>query len=410
MKLRLAFGEMLSLALLSLLLAFFFWVVATEAQDPMIERTYSSPLPVEIRNQPEGMVTYGMENAQVRLILRAPESLWSILQGQMGDIQPYVDLSGIESGTVTLPVQVEVRRRPVQVVKVSPAELTLTLEPVAQRDVPVEVRLEGSPALGFVTRSPVYAPSSVTIEGPQSFVSKTTQALIEVSVEEARETIRLNQQAVPVDEIGDSVERVDVIPRTVTVEVPVEQLGNIRDLAVHVVLAGQPAPGYRVGEIKREPPSVAVSGRRDVVKEMPGYLNTKPIELNEASESFTATVGFQTPEGLSVLTTPQVLVTVNIEPLESTLTVQLAPEIRNLRQGLTVTIEPETVQVIVKGPFARIAQLDATQVNAELNLLGLDAGRHTVPLEVRLPDESLRVEGILPQSSLVVTLKETRME
>ncbi len=410
MKFRFSLGETVSLVLLSLLLAFFFWVVATEAQDPMIERAYPNSLPVEIRNVPEGMVAYGVEDGQVRITLRAPESLWAILQAQVGDIQPYVDLSGLEPGTYTAPVQVEVRRRPIQVVRISPDEITLTLEEVAQRDVPVEVRLTGSPALGFVTRLPVYAPSTVTVEGPQSSVSQTTQVLVEISVEEARETIRANRQAMPVDEVGTTIERVDVVPRTVTVEVPVEQLGNIRDLAVHVVLAGQPAPGYRVGEITQEPPSVAVSGRRDVVQAMPGYISTQPIQLEEASESFTTTVGFQTPEGLSVLTTPQVIVTVNIEPLESTLTVQLQPEIQGLARGLTATVEPERVQVIVKGPFARVAQLDATQIEAQLDLTGLEPGRHTVPLDIILPDESLRIEGILPQSSLAVTLEESAVE
>ena len=184
-----------------------------------------------------------------------------------------------------------------------------------------------------------------------------------------------------------------------------EQLGNIRDLAVHVVLIGQPAPGYRVGAVEKEPPSVAVSGRRDVVQALPGYINTEPIDLDGVNESFTTTVGFQTPEGISVLTTSQVLVTVKVEPLESTLTVELRPAIQGLREGYTATVQPETVQIVVRGPFAIVEAIDAGEITGILDLSGLEPGEHTVPLQVSLPIEGLSVEGIIPQSSLVVAIQ-----
>jgi YbbR domain-containing protein len=404
---KLSVAEFLSLVLVSLLLAFFFWVVATEAQDPMIEKSYPTPLRVDIRNVPDGMVSYDGEDPQVRVVLRAPESLWEVLQAPLGDIEAYVDLSGAEPGEVTVPVQVTLRRRPVQIVSVSPAEITLMLEPMAQADVPVEVRLQGTPALGFVTRAPTFLPQTVTVSGPQSLVSETVRALVKVSVDETRNPIRERFAPVPVDEVGNEIEQVTLTPRAVTVEVPVEQLGNIRDLAVHVVLIGQPAPGYRVGFIEKEPPSVAVSGIRDVVQALPGYLNTEPIELDGVSESFTTTVGFQTPNGISVLTAPQVLVSVNIEPLESTLTVDLTPEIQGLRTGYTITVKPETVQVVVRGPFAAIEQINAAEIVGVLDVTDLTEGEHTVPLEIKLPEdvEALEIEGIIPQSSLVVEIK-----
>lgn len=403
---KLNVGEALSLALFSLLLAFFFWVVATETQDPMIERPYRSTIPVEIRNVPEGMMTYGAEDAEVQVVLRAPESLWDILQAPLGDIEAYVDLTGAEPGELSVPVQVDVQRRPTQVVSISPSEVSLTLELVAQLEVPVEVRLQGTPALGFVTRAPSFVPRTVTVSGPQSLVSETVRALVKVSVDESRETLRESLQPVPVDEVGNEVEGLDLSPRAVTVEVPVEQLGNIRDLAVHVVLIGQPAPGFRVGSVEKEPPSVAVSGRRDVVQSLPGYISTEPIDLDSVNESFTTTVGLQSPDGVSVLTAPQVLVSVNIEPLESTLTVELTPEIQGLPPGYTVTVQPETVQVVVRGPFATVGQVNAAEITGVLNVADLLVGEHTVPLQISLPDEALKVEGVIPQSSLVVEIAE----
>ncbi len=404
---KLSGGRILSLAGLSLILAFFFWVIATEAQDPMREKVYPTSISVELRNLPAELVAYGeTETFEVRVTLRAPESLWAILQATLGDIEAYVDLSQVEPGVNTLPVQVKINRRPAQIVRTSPAEITLTVEPLTEVEVPVVITLAGKPALGFVNRAPSATPQLVTIVGPRSFVAQTTQALIAVPVEAVRENIAEAYQPIPVDEVGEPVPRVHVVPRAVNVEVPIEQLGNIRDLAIHVVLAGHPAPGYRVGTIEKEPPSVAVSGRRDVVQAVPGYLNTEPIDLNGASKSLTLTVSLQTPEGLSVLSTPQILVKINLEPLESLLTLQLAPEIQGLRKGFTATITPEEIQLLVRGPFANIAQVDATQIRVQLDLTGLAPGEHTISPQVLLPDESLRVDSILPQSSFIVTIGE----
>jgi len=394
-----------SLVLLSLVLGFFFWAVAAEAEDPTMEQPYPMAVSVEVEGVPDGMVAYGADGVKARLVLRAPESVWSLLQSE--DIRAFVDLSKAQPGSVTVPVQVVLQRKPVQVVDSSPEELTLILEPTAERDVPVAVMLDGSAALGFVSRTPTFVPRSVTVSGPQSLVSQVVRSLITVPLDDQRENVEGDFQPVPLDETGNPVSYVQVIPKTVTVNVPVEQLGNIRDLAVRVLLAGQPAPGYRVGSVEVEPPAVTVLGRSDVVQEIAatGYLETDPILLEDASASFTTTVALQVHEGLSVLVTPQVVVSVSIEALESKLTVQTKPQILGVRPGLTATVSPETLQLVLSGPFTAVEQLDPTQIQIEVNLSQLvEEGTYTVAPRVILPDDSIRVVSILPQSSLTVEI------
>ncbi|HQE99351.1 MAG TPA: hypothetical protein PLG06_06405, partial [Anaerolineae bacterium] len=64
-------GQTLSLAALSLVLAFFFWAVATETSDPTEERAYPDAIPIEVRGVPEDrMAAYGAENSKARVVLR----------------------------------------------------------------------------------------------------------------------------------------------------------------------------------------------------------------------------------------------------------------------------------------------------------------------------------------------------
>ncbi|MBN1260223.1 MAG: hypothetical protein JXB35_06040 [Anaerolineae bacterium] len=403
MKLRA--GQNLGLLLLSILLAFFFWAVATETENPTAERTYPASISVEVRGvDQERMMAYGAEGVKARVVLRAPQSVWDILQ--LEDIRAYVDLSDASTGEITAPVHIEVLRGPVQVVESSPQEITLNLEPLAEKEIPVVVTVSGTPSLGFVARSPTYAPRAVLVKGPESKVDEVTRAAISVSVSEQRQSVTGDFQPAPVDETGNVVAYVQAVPKTVTVKVPIEQLGNIRDVAVRVILAGQPAPGFRVGAVTVDPPVVTVIGRLDVVQDIAGYVETEPIGLQEAAGSFTTTVGLQVPEGLSVLLTPQVLVTVNLEAVESSLTVQIEPEIQGLEPTLTVTVIPESVQIIATGPFEAIKRFDPASIRVILDLSGLSVGEHTVVPTVEIPDGTIRVDSILPQSSLTVVIEE----
>ncbi len=397
-------GQNLSLIFLSLILAFFFWAVATETEDPMEERTLTG-LAIEFRGIPEGMKAYGAEGVKARVLLRAPQSLRDVLEPE--DMRVYVDFSQVTPGqNLVLPAQIELRRRPVQVVEYSPLELVLNLEPVGERDVPVAVVVQGLPALGFAARSPVYVPRTVTVSGPETLIAQVSRALITAPVEDKRQNVTGDFAPTPVDETGAVVPYVQIVPKTVTVQVPIEQRTNFSDAAVRVVLSGQPAPGYRVGRVAVEPPVVTVFGSREALQALTAPLETEPVPLNAASAHFTATAALRVPDGLSVLYTPQVLVTVEIETVESEMTVQITPELQGLGPQLTATLTLPELQIILIGPFNVIRDFDPAPIRVILNVADKGPGEHTLPVEVLLPDVGLLVKEILPQSSVVVKIEE----
>ncbi len=398
-------GQTLSLAALSLVLAFFFWAVATETSDPTEERAYPDAIPIEVRGVPaDRMAAYGAENSKARVVLRAPRSIWQILQVE--DIHAYVDLSAASPGkNISVPVIVEVLRGPAQVVEYSPQEITLSLEPLAEKDVPVLVVIDGTPALGYVARPPTYVPQAVTVRGPESRVAEVVRAQLRVSVKEQRQNVIGDLAAQPVDQAGNVVAYVEIIPKSISVNVPIEQLGNIRDMAVRVIVLGDPADGYRVASVTVDPPIVTVIGRQDVIQQLPGYLDTDPVLLNGASASFTATVGLQLPEGLSVLLTPEVLVEVTLEMQESKVTVPAEPEVLGLPTGYNVELQPARLRLVLAGPYTAIKDLDIDTVKVSVDVDGLAPGRHTLTPTITLPDPLIRIESVLPQPTLSVMIR-----
>ncbi len=378
----------LSLFLLSLLLAFFFWAVATESEDPTRINTLNTAISVEVQGLPEDMVATGAENARVQVEIRAPESVWSRIRAEGTEaVDAYIDLTGVTTGTVETPVLVEVGPQPSEVTQRSPETIKLTVERIAEKEVPVNVRIQGSPAVGFSAEAHEVAPQSVRVRGPESQVIEVVRADVTVSIEGRQSNLRGDYEPVPMNEDGETVARVDVMPESVTVNIPIAQLGFYRDIPVFTgALLVQPAPGYRISDIEYYPQVVKVVGRPELVQSVQ-FLQTEPITLDGITQTVTTQVDLQTPPGLSLLqpASPEVTVTLSVEVIRSGLTLEISPTIRGLAPGLTAEVGPDSVVVILSGPFAVMDELAAEDVEVILDLAGYRRGEYTIVPQVTVP-------------------------
>ncbi len=390
-------GQNVSLVVVSLLLAFFFWAVATEAENPTIEKAFGNTIPLTIEHKPDDMVVYGQDTPRVRVELRAPQSVWTMLTNE--DIHTYVDLSTAVTGTITLPVQVDVRLQPVRVVSVSPGYVTLNFEPITYKEFPITVKVKGTPTLGYKADDPVVAPQVVRVQGPASLVGQVAQAQVLVEIDEKQSDVIGDYELLLLDADNNPVVNVETAPKTVTVNVPISQLGYIRDLAVSVSLEGQPAPGYRIANLEVIPPIVKVIGSSSAVRNAPGFLQTLPINMEGITQSLTTTVGLQLMEGLSVITPPRPYVTasLSIEAVQSGLKLDVKPEVVGLHDPFTVTVGIESVVVILNGPLTIMETLPITGVRLTLDLTNLTPGDYNLIPLVTVPD-GVRVQNLLPET------------
>ncbi|MBN1246822.1 MAG: hypothetical protein JXC32_04150 [Anaerolineae bacterium] len=387
----------LSLLVVSLVLAFFLWAVALEAEDPTRLDTYGSTIPVELRDLPEDMTTYGTDNPRVRVDILAPQSVWSNLTAD--DISAYIDLTDVATGTLTLPIQVSVRLEPAEVRAIAPETLDLVVERIAEKEVPVFLRVQGAPAMGFRSEPAELAPQTLRIRGPESKVEQVTKAMISVSVEDRQRSLRGDYEPQLVDQAENPVEQVEAIPKSVTVNVPIAQLGFIRDIPITLgPLPGQPAPGYRVANLEYEPQVVKVFGRTEVVESV-NFLRTEPISLEGITQTLSTRVNLQMPEGISIIEPPdpQVTVTLTVEVIRSGRTLEITPTIVGLASGLSASVGPDAVLAIVSGPLAVMESLEPQDIEIRLDLTGLDQGEYAITPQVIAPDD-VDIENIIPDA------------
>jgi YbbR domain-containing protein len=322
-------------------------------------------------------------------------SVWAQLKPE--DIHLEADLSGLAAGQHEVELHGSADVRPARITSIDPQTLTLTLEPLATRSVPVEVRTLGTPAVGYRVETPSADPDQVTVSGPSSAVAQVAQALAEVSLSGQRQDVDQTVQLLPVDPSGQSVAGLRVEPAEVRVRARVQQLGGYRDVAVKVIIEGQVATGYWVTRITVSPPVITVySSDAEAVVVLPGFVETEPLVLTGASSDLSRRLTLNLPAGISPVGDQTVLVEVGIAAIESSLALTRELEVQGLGTGLYAVPSPDTVSVIVSGPLPVLESLTLNDVRVVLDLRDMDVGAHQVTPEVILLPSGLTAQAILP--------------
>lgn len=400
-----AFTTNLRTFLWALALALAVWIAAITASDPDEVRELSSPLVVEVVGQDPSLVISSDYPKLVDVTLRAPSSTWERIDSDPNSVHAILDLSGLSSGPHSVNIKVQISERPVRLVTVAPLTVNLMLEPLATRTLNVDLSVAGQPAIGYQAGDAELDPLTVVIAGAESKVNLVERARVSVSVEGIREKI---DESLPIEILsqdGQEVEGLSVSPKEVKVTLPVSQQGGYRDLAVKVVVQGQVASGYRLTNLSVFPPVVTVySADSTVVLALPGVVETKTLDLQNASEDITTRLDLNLPPGVSVVGEQTVLIQAGISAIESSLTLSNeVVQVVGLPSGLTAQVLPATVDVIISGPLPLLDTLTRQDIRVTVDLTGLTAGTHQLVPKVEILIANVRVESILP-GTVEVTL------
>ncbi|GAB4539347.1 MAG: hypothetical protein Fur002_04320 [Anaerolineales bacterium] len=385
-------------------LALAVWVAAVTAADPDETRTLRASIPIEVIGLDPGMVIRGEVPAALKLTLRAPHSIWNILDADPQSARAILDLSGLSAGAHTLDVQIQINARPVQIIAASPRSVTLTLEALTSKSVTLDAELVGEVAIGYQAGSLDVAPQEVILSGAQSQVEKVARARIAVNIGGAREDIDKTLPIELLDENGAPVSAVSVSPEAVHVQLPISQQGGYRDVAVKVNASGRVASGYRMTDISVFPPVVTVySEDPQLVNNLPGIIETQVLDLQNAQDNITTRLTLNLPAGVSVIGDQAVLIQVGISPIESSITLSGEQvEVTGLNAGLTAQVSPAAVDVIVSGPVPVLEALARQDVRITVDLSGLGAGVYQIAPQVEALIANVKVESVLPNAIEVV--------
>ncbi len=382
------------LAALALLLSTTLWVLVVNDQNPDRVDIPDIEVSVELAKVPSGLVV--MSNVDpVRFKIRAPKDRWSSLRGS--SFRASVDLSRSGPGIETVAVVPEVSDSQVRVLEVIPSVVTVRLEEIRERTVPVKANLVGNVPFGYLYGVPKVEPEVVVVSGPSSLVQVVEVASVDVRLEGITVGIDSAFHPLPTDSSGSTVRSVRLNPQTVKVQVPVEQQVSYKQVGIRAPITGNVAPGYWVESVVVDPPAVTVVGDPKVLAGI-NYLETAAVNLSSASSGLVQDLQLVVPQGISLLQPQQTArVRVNVSALQTRQTARVAPRVVNLDPALRVASIPPFIDVTVQGPAPIMQGLGADALGVTLDVVELGEGVHEVKLRVQIP-QGVTVVSVSPES------------
>jgi YbbR domain-containing protein len=392
-------GVDLGRAVWAIALSVAFWLLVQTELNP--ERSEVFDVAAEPTNVPSGLLVVNQADWRtVQVRLSAPRDVFAQLRSSQ--LRAVVDLRGAGPGQATFPIEVPPPEPLVRVGEPNPSRVSVRLEELARKTVPVRATLDGSPPFGYRPGRPTVSPNTLTISGPISFVRRVEFASVDVRVDGVTSDVNTTVTPVLIDAQGERVPATapgaEVQPAGVQVQLSVTQQVSYKEVGVRPILRGNVPPGYWVQSVTVEPSVVTAIAEPQALSGVDS-IDTEPIDLSGATASFSRPVALQVPQGLVLARSDQPLVTVQLVAVTMQQSLRVPVRVLGVEGDLYLASEVPVVEVAASGPADQ--GLSAADVQATVDATGLEVGRHVLPVRVRLP-ERYELAGLQPGSVAVV--------
>lgn len=278
---------------LALVVAIGCWIFVMNDQNPQIENTYT--VPISVVNAPDGyQISKDVE--EVKLKVRAPRSLFTTVD--TASFKAYVDLNGVENGIHDLQIQT-VLPSGFELVSLGPTKVSVNVDKIEQKEVPVRLNLSGIPGEGKVVANVEQSLQNVIVEGPISVLNKVTSAVGYIGVNGNTEDFSVTVPLIVVNDKDKEIEGVRLTPKTVDVSISLARGLNKKIVDVKPTLMSDLSTDYILKSVKVEPEKIEVSGNIDIIGNMT-YLSTENISLANITKSTKETVNLIVPDDVNV--------------------------------------------------------------------------------------------------------------
>jgi YbbR domain-containing protein len=345
-------------------------------------QTFSRAVPIGIVNAPADVIVLSNLGSVTRIQYVAPPDLG--LRIDTASFRATVDLAGVDpsGGPVTLGVTVEAVDPRIQVLDIDPHAITVTLDRVGTKVVPIKAVVGPVPS-GLSVGDPVVDAPTATVTGPQTVVDRVVEVRANIEVDASGIDVNQLVDLTPVDAQGESLDRIDVTPPSVRVKVAVFTDRRSKTLPVKPNIVGSPAAGFEVDSVVVDPPVVSIEGDANDLAGL-DRADTAPISVAGASSAVTQTVSLALPSGVQALGGVTVQVTITLRPVTGTRTFEAGLSLVGAKPDLVYALSTDRVLVTIGGSLADLDRLSGVTLALTVDVTGLGVGTSTVPVSANL--------------------------
>lgn len=359
--------------IISVLLACGLWWFINASQNPRTSITY--PAKVKYVNLVPECGFGDSKDESVRVELTGNTKLMDNISGEK--LYAVANLSGLKEGSHRVGVKL-VNKTGLRA-RLMTRDIEVVLKPLKKIELPVELRLSGLLPEGYMQGQSEYRPMSARAYGDREDLKSVSRLVVKLSIEGKKRSFRGNYRISAQDPEGNDVTSVHIVPEKISVNIQIVSK-QTATVPVKVVFKN---PGDEKGypDAYYLPEEVSLSGDEAKIKKIKA-ATTEPFDVSVCEGGGAYQLKMKLPEG--VMADPPT-VTFSCEPQKAekkTITVMVRG--LNLCDGCSVNFSPANVDVVLTGPADVVSRIDATEVAAKVDLLGLKPGEYEIRPDVHL--------------------------
>ncbi len=288
------FTKNLHIKLLALVAACLFWFFVLSSENTFY--AFPDQLAIEPFNLPEGLAVVN-ELGTAEITVRASQEVYKTLTPE--NFTVYVDLQGLAAGTKQVDISINSKQTDVSVVSVSPESVTVILEELTTKDVPLSYVLSGDPAENYEATLQEEFATTIEVSGAESVLSEidTAVATLTLQGDEVIDVTRAAEITILGTE-GDELTTVEPDPNTIDLTAIITLAQSQKTVGIKVVV-GEIQTGY-LSSIKVTPATIQIQGDAELLEDVI-YLETEPIDIPAGEEVHKTDVTLILPEGVTLL-------------------------------------------------------------------------------------------------------------
>lgn len=292
-----------------------------------------------------------------------------------------------------------------------PDSITVTVERLERKEVPVIIIYQGRAPEGYVVRRAdvVMNNEKILVTGPTSAVSQITQAVINIDLNNQTESISANYRYTLCDENGAGVdsELITVNTEDVHVDLTIHRRKQV-DLVVTIVAGGGATEENAI--VKLDPETIQISGSDIALEQVGDVINLGTINLAEYETATQLRFPIPTYEGVTN-DSGETEVVVELR-FEGIMTKEFVVEdfvITGVPEGFEATVVTERLPVKIRGPHSLMSKLTLEDIIATVDFTNIEPGYTTLRVNITFGPQ-FEALGVLGKPSVTASLIEIPLE
>ena len=380
--------------------AFILWLYIFNIENPIKERNITVPVKVINQSMLSESKLAPVIDGEVSISITISGNVTDIysIKPEQFDLQADLSALALKKGENKIPVTVKTSPAGTKVVNSDSLWVTINIDEMVKKTVPVKVIFEGKTKEGFYAINPELNNKEAIVSGPAKNINSVKYAVARCDINGAYKDVSFNTQLQAESEDGTKFQYVLVNPKVINITVFVKK---VKTVGINVKLSESLNNSTGIKSVLPAESTIQIAGDDEYINSI-SSLDTEPIDIKSLKGATSVEAKLVIPKGITIVN--------NISEIKLNVTYNnliqkefsILVKGKNLPSGLTTDLN-SSISITVSGTESLINSLKGENIDCFVDLNNLGEGTYNLQVNTKLPEGISRIS--LSPANISVTLK-----